>query len=136
TKEYSFLKGEWYCIEGRYLEYDGKSFGMGTMEVNVESFKGARKITSLACYPLKYHRETDTLRANLIERGRKFVALKGMNYKFHRGMAFFKKKRSVIKVNINGRIMIDPAIHRRINPNYPISTVRPKDPDILDSNDD
>lgn len=136
TKEYSFMKGEWYCIEGRYLEYDGKSFGMGAMEVNVESFKGARKITSLACYPLKYHRETDALRTNLIERGRKFVALKGMNYRFHRGMAFFKKKRSVIKVNINGRVMIDPAIHRRINPNYPISTVRPKDPDILDSDDD
>lgn len=136
TKEYSFMKGEWYCIEGRYLEYDGKSFGMGAMEVNVESFKGARKITSLACYPLKYHRETDALRTNLIERGRKFVALKGMNYRFHRGMAFFKKKRSVIKVNINGRVMIDPAIHRRINPNYPISTVRPKDPDMLDSDDD
>lgn len=136
TKEYSFMKGEWYCIEGRYMEYDGKSFGMGAMEVNVESFKGARKITSLACYPLKYHRETDTLRTNLIERGRKFVALKGMNYRFHRGMAFFKKKRSVIKVNINGRVMIDPAIHRRINPNYPISTVRPKDPDLLDSDDD
>ena len=136
TKEYSFMRGEWYCIEGRYLEYDGKSFGMGGMEVNVESFKGARKITSLACYPLKYHRGTDTIRTDLIERGRKFVALKGMNYRFHRGMAFFKKKRSVIKVNINGRVMIDPAIHRRINPNYPISTVRPKDPDILDSDDD
>ena len=33
------------------------------------------------------------------------------------------------QVNINGRVMVDPAIHRRINPNYPISTVRPKDPD-------
>src|SRR5699024_7442387 len=38
--------------------------------------------------------------------------------------------------NINGRVMVDPAIHRRINPNYPISTVRPKDPDILDTSDD
>jgi hypothetical protein len=59
-----------------------------------------------------------------------------MNYRFHQGMAFFKKKRSIIKVNINGRVMIDPAIHRRINPNYPISTVRPKDPDIIDPSDD
>jgi hypothetical protein len=51
-------------------------------------------------------------------------------------MAFYKKKRTVIKVNINGRVMIDPAIHRRINPNYPISTVRPKDPDFLGDSDD
>jgi len=29
TKESHFMKGTWYSIEGRYLEYDGKSFGMG-----------------------------------------------------------------------------------------------------------
>ncbi|KAL4792850.1 hypothetical protein BDV19DRAFT_245785 [Aspergillus venezuelensis] len=136
TKESSFMKGQWYSIEGRYLEYDGKAFGMGTMAAEVEAFKGARKITSLGCYPLKYHREADEIKTKLIERGKKFVALRGMNYRFHKGMAFFKKKRTVIKVNINGRVMIDPAIHRRINPNYPISTVRPKDPDLLDDSDE
>ncbi|PYH48889.1 ATP-binding protein [Aspergillus saccharolyticus JOP 1030-1] len=136
TKESSFMKGQWYSIEGRYLEYDGKSFGMGTMAADVESFKGARKITSLSCYPLKYHREAEAIKIKLIERGKKFVALRGMNYRFHKGMGFYKKKRSVIKVNINGRVMIDPAIHRRINPNYPISTVRPKDPDYLDGSDE
>ncbi|KAI9681618.1 MAG: hypothetical protein M1829_000815 [Trizodia sp. TS-e1964] len=136
TKESSFMKGQWYAIEGRYLEYDGKSFGMGTLDVQVESFKGARKITSLACYPFHYHKDKDVLREKLIERGRKFVALKGMNYRFHKGMAFYKKKRSIIKVNINGRIMVDPAIHRRINPNYPISTVKPKDPNEIESSDD
>ncbi|PLB42709.1 uncharacterized protein BDW47DRAFT_121810 [Aspergillus candidus] len=136
TKESSFMKGTWYSIEGRYLEYDGKSFGMGTMAAEVESFKGTRKITTLGCYPLKYHRESEDVKAQLIERGKKFVSLRGMNYRFHKGMGFYKKKRTVIKVNINGRVMIDPAIHRRINPNYPISTVRPKDPDFLDPSDD
>ncbi|PKY04987.1 hypothetical protein P168DRAFT_235269 [Aspergillus campestris IBT 28561] len=136
TKESSFMKGTWYSIEGRYLEYDGKSFGMGTMAAEVESFKGTRKITTLGCYPLKYHRESEDVKARLIERGKKFVSLRGMNYRFHKGMGFYKKKRTVIKVNINGRVMIDPAIHRRINPNYPISTVRPKDPDFLDQSDD
>lgn len=136
TKENSFMKGTWYNIEGRYLEYDGKQFGMGTMEVEVEQFKGPRKISSLACYPLKYHKDAESMKLKLIERGRKFVALKGMNYRFHKGMGFYKKKRQVIKVNINGRVMVDPAIHRRINPNYPISTVKPKDPDILDEDED
>lgn len=136
VKESSFMKGQWYSVEGRYLEYDGKDFGFGTMSAEVEAFKGARKITSLACYPLQYHRDSEALRARLIERGKRFVALRGMNYRFHKGMAYYKKKRSsVIKVNINGRVMIDPAIHRRINPNYPISTVRPKDPEMLDSSD-
>ncbi|KAI9816257.1 MAG: hypothetical protein M1827_001858 [Pycnora praestabilis] len=129
TKECSFMRGTWYNIEGRYLEYDGKSFGMGQMEVTVDQFKGARKITGLSCYPMKYHKDQEALKAKLIARGRKFVDLKGMNYRFHKGMAFYKRKKSIIKVNINGRIMVDPAIHRRINPNYPISTVKPTDPD-------
>lgn len=38
-----------------------------------------------------------------------------------------KKKRTVLKININGRVMVDPAIHRRINPNYEVSTVKPKE---------
>ena len=136
VKESSFMKGQWYSVEGRYLEYDGKDFGFGSMSAEVDSFKGARKITSLSCYPLKYHRDADALRTKLIERGKRFVALRGMNYRFHKGMAFYKKKRSfVVKVNINGRVMVDPAIHRRINPNYLISTVRPKDPDLLDADD-
>ncbi|KAM5432030.1 hypothetical protein MferCBS31731_007700 [Microsporum ferrugineum] len=130
SKESSFMRGQWYSIEGRYLEYDGKSFGMGTMSAEVDHFKGPRKISSLACYPLKYHRDPEALREQLIERGKKFVALQGMNYRFHKGMAFVKRKRSVIKVNINGRIMVDPALHRRINPNYAISTVKPKEPDL------
>lgn len=106
------------------------------MDCDVPAFKGARKITSLNCYPLKYHKNEEKLRADLIARGKKFVSLQGVNYKSHEGMAYVKKKRQIIKVNINGRIMIDPAIHRRILPNYQISTVKPKDPDLLDSDSD
>lgn len=135
SKESSFMRGQWYSVEGRYLEYDGKSFGMGTMAAEVGAFKGARKITSLACYPLKYHREPEAIKHKLIERGKKFVSLTGMNYRFHKGMAFYKRKRSIIKVNINGRVMVDPAIHRRINPNYPVSTVKPKEDDLDGSGD-
>jgi len=136
-KEFSFLKGEWYNIEGRYLEYDGKNWGFGSMDAEVASFKGARKITSLACYPLKYHKDEVKMRNQLIERGKKFVSLQGVHYKSHEGLAYYKKKRSVIKVNINGRVMVDPAIHRRILPNYQVSTVKPKEEDEpVDSDDE
>lgn len=138
NKEVHFIKGEWYSIEGRYLEYDGKTWGMGTMEVEVPSFKGARKITNLACYPLKYHKDEEGLRKQLIDRGKKFVSLQGVHYKHHEGLAYTKKKRQIIKVNVNGRVMIDPACHRRMLPNYQISTVKPKDPDTYtgSENDD
>ncbi|KAI0173188.1 hypothetical protein GGR52DRAFT_590370 [Hypoxylon sp. FL1284] len=134
-KHYSLVRGEFYYIEGKYFEYDGKQFGFGSMSEEIAEFRGARKITSLGCYPLKYHKNEAQLRKDLIDRGKKFVSLGGVHYKSHHGMAYHKKKKSVIKVNINGRIMVDPAIHRRINPNYPVSLVRPKDHDILSDYD-
>ncbi|KAK4987024.1 hypothetical protein LTR50_004889 [Elasticomyces elasticus] len=127
----SVMKGEWYTIEGRYLEYDGKAFGMGDFEIDVESFKGPRKISSLATYPLVYHKNPEGVTTQLIERGKRFVAMAGMNYQYHKGLAFQKKKKTVAKININGRIMVDPATFRRINPNYRISLIKTTDSDEM-----
>ncbi|KAK4097689.1 cation channel-like protein [Parathielavia hyrcaniae] len=135
-KHHGLMRGDYYYIEGKYFEYDGKQFGFGSMSEDIGDFRGARKITSLGCYPLKYHKNEAQLRSDLIERGKKFVSLSGVHYKSHQGMAYYKKKKAVVKVNINGRIMVDPSIHRRINPNYPISLVRPKDHDLLSDDDE
>lgn len=102
------------------------------MDVDVTSFKGARKINSLATYPIQYHKDEAKLRTDLIERGKKFVRLQGVQYKSMEGLAYQKRKRQVLKVNISGRVMVDPAIHRRINPNYQVSTVKAKEEHYLD----
>lgn len=147
-KHYHISKGEFYYVDGKvstktwrtqvtsltssqYFEYDGKQFGYGRMMEEIGDFRGAKKITSLGSYPLKYHKNEEQIRKDLIERGKKFASLSGVHYKSHHGMAYYKKKKSIIKVNVNGRVMIDPSIHRRINPNYPISLVRPKEQDVL-----
>ncbi|KAK3713648.1 hypothetical protein LTR37_008342 [Vermiconidia calcicola] len=127
----SMTRGEWYCVEGRYLEYDGKDFGFGDFEVDVEGFKGPRKITSLATYPLQYHQNPDGVKKQIIERGERFVNMEGMHYNFHKGMAFMKKKKQILRININGRVMIDPSTFRRVNPNYPISVIKAQDDDEL-----
>lgn len=51
-------------------------------------------------------------------------------------MAYYKRKKAIVKVNVNGRVMVDPSIHRRINPNYPISLVRPKDGESSEDDED
>jgi hypothetical protein len=64
------------------------------------------------------------IKKQLIERGMKFVALQGMNYRLQKGIAYMKHKNNIIRFIINGRVMIDPAIFRRINPNYPLSYLK------------
>jgi hypothetical protein len=135
-KNATMMRGEWYCVEGKYMEYDGKNFGLGNFEANVEAFKGPRKITSLSCYPLKYHKDPDGVKKQIIERGRQFVDLEGMQYRFHKGLAFHKKKKQVLKISVNGRVMVDPSTFRRINPNYPISFIKPHEDDELSDDEE
>lgn len=139
-KHSTIMSGDFYCIEGSYLEHNGKNFGYGTIGQEIPAFRGTRKITSLPCYPLKYHEKEAELRTKLIERGKKFVSLCGVHYKSYSGMAYVKKKGDVLKYNVQtSRIMIDSATFRRINPNYSSCTVRSRvrrPMDHLDFSDD
>lgn len=134
-KQATVSRGEFYSLEGRYIENDGKTFGLGDFELDIDAFKGTRKISSLPAYPLKYHRDETAVRKQILERGRRFVEYKGMNYRVHKGLAFMKKKKQVLKININGRVMVDPATFRRINANYPVSMLKSKDSEDLFSDD-
>lgn len=130
----SFMKGKWYSIESRYLDYDGKDFGVATVHGEVPAFSGARKISSLSCYPIQYHKNPEKAKQELMDRGKKFLGLRGMNYKTYAGMTYVKKEDKVLKVDVNGRVMIDPAIFRRVNPNYPLAVVKPMDSDVEEIN--
>jgi hypothetical protein len=123
-------------VDGRYLEYDGKAFGLGDHQVQIQAFKGHKKITSLSAYPLKYHKDSEGIKKQLIDRGMKFVALQGMNYRLQKGIAYMKHKNSVVRFNISGRVMIDPAIFRRINPNYQLSYIKHDELDQDEDNDE
>lgn len=92
---------------------------------DIDLFRGSQRIDSLACFPLIHHKEPAAMRATLLATAQKFVSLAGVHYKAHDGLAYMKKKDLVLKVNIDSRIMIDPAIFRRILPNYNVSDVKP-----------
>lgn len=129
----SMLRGDFYVVDGKYLEFDGKRFGHGSVVEEFEEFHGTRKITSLPFFPLSYHKDELNMRQTLIERGKKFVSLSGAHFKAYSGLAYMKgKKGAITKFHIQpSRIMVDPAIFRRINPNYFVSAVRPKGSDAL-----
>ena len=63
---------------------------MGKVTFTVRDFKGPRKISNLACFPFKYHPEYPKLKPDLIQRGKKFVALKGQTHRLLDGRAFQK----------------------------------------------
>lgn len=64
------------------------------------------------------------------------MALQGMNYRLQKGIAYMKHKANIIKFVVNGRVMVDPAIFRRMNPNYPFSYLRQEEMDAGDDESD
>ncbi|MCJ1437027.1 hypothetical protein MMC27_006412 [Xylographa pallens] len=62
-------------------DLDGTEFNRIPVEFSFEDFKGNRSITSLHCYPLKYHKEDDeekseqSFQEKLITRGRRYCEL-------------------------------------------------------------
>ena len=117
-------RGSFFHLDCRYVEYDGKAFGEANCALEVPEFRGVRKIDQLGVYPLQYHANEESIRSKLVERGKKFFELKGMHYRMYKGVAFFKRKKGFVKVNINGRVMVDPSTFRRINPNYRLAPVK------------
>ncbi|KAF8060706.1 P-loop containing nucleoside triphosphate hydrolase protein [Lyophyllum atratum] len=89
----------------------------------LHSFKGTAKIQDLDAYPLKYHPEPEKLRAALLQRGKKWMGMIGVHHMQYDGIAALKRGDKIAKHNVTGRIMIDRATFRRLNPNYqfPIS---------------
>lgn len=65
----------------------GKAFGRVQHRVIIPSFKGTRKIASLDAYPIKYHANPEQLKKTLINRGQKWLALRGIHHMQYKGPA-------------------------------------------------
>ncbi|OSC99323.1 P-loop containing nucleoside triphosphate hydrolase protein [Trametes coccinea BRFM310] len=106
--------------------FGGKTFGRVQSKIYIEHFSGTKKINSLAAYPLQYHHDPDALKQMLIERGRKWASLKGIHHMHYEGTAAIRLGKesyeTIVKYNVNSRVMIDRRNFLRLHPNY----ARPK----------
>ncbi|KAK5936733.1 hypothetical protein PMZ80_010996 [Knufia obscura] len=118
---------KYFHVEGRYLDFDGETFGEATAVLAIEEFRGAKQINLLPTYPLAYHRRSAELKTQLIKRGRAFVSLLGVHHRTYEGKAFYVNKDGhIITTSVKkSRIMVDPSFFRKRNPNYKRANVEP-----------
>lgn len=117
-------RGKWFQLDCHYVDYDGKTFGEAKAVIEIPEFSGSTRIDALSAFPLAYHQDEEQVRAKLMARGRKFGSFRGAHYKFYEGIAFFRKKRSMVRVNVRARIMVDPLTFRKMNPGYCVSPIK------------
>jgi hypothetical protein len=117
-------------LSTRCLNSDGRVLGETTVGIEIDIFRGARRIELLSAYPLEYHPEPDTTRRQLIEYGRQYVSLMGIHHRQYEGTAFyFDDEGEIVRRYIQGRIMVDAMCFQENKPNYPCPRVqkgRPK----------
>ena len=65
--------------------YDGVNFGKVLEFIKINQFEETREITSLKVYPLKCHPEEHMVRVQLLERGKKFLELRGRQHMSYKG---------------------------------------------------
>jgi len=118
-------KGKWFNMECHFVNYDGRNFGECKATAEIPEFEGTCRIECLPVFPLERHPNVASLTQKLIARGRKFGTLTGMQYKYYKGLAFFKKERKLLRITVQSRIMVDSLTFRRMNPNYSPNPVSP-----------
>ncbi|CAK7213823.1 hypothetical protein SBRCBS47491_001937 [Sporothrix bragantina] len=97
------------------LEYDGHKFGYDTAHVYIMPFAGTVPIDSLDAYPLSYHANPETVRASLLDRGKRYAALAGWHYVSYKSTAIEMKENGPVRVSIDSRIVVDAQTHGRFN---------------------
>ncbi|KAJ3573032.1 hypothetical protein NPX13_g4849 [Xylaria arbuscula] len=55
-----------------YIDFDGQRFSPVRGDVSIEAFDGEREITKLPIYPLRFHKDHESLLKELQDRGQKF----------------------------------------------------------------
>ncbi|KAF4625596.1 hypothetical protein G7Y89_g12572 [Cudoniella acicularis] len=73
------------AINVEYIDFDGREFGTVDAQFSLPEFEGMKYLNELDIFPLQYHPDHEAMRERLLERGRKFVSLKGRQHKMYSG---------------------------------------------------
>jgi hypothetical protein len=111
------------------LDFNGKVFGETLSEHAIKKFPGAKQITALEVFPLKYHPGKKHIRAYLTKCGRKFLSIIDVHLCEYKGKAFYIEKERVVEIFIKSRIVVDAAYFREENPNYTRPSIKESNKD-------
>jgi hypothetical protein len=109
---------KYFHVKARYLDFDGKVLGETLSKYTIKKFRGAKQITALKVFPLKYHLNEKHIRAYLTEYSRKFLSMMDVHLCEYEGIAFYIKKGRVVEIFIKSRVVVDAPYFREENPNY------------------
>lgn len=98
-----------------YVDWDGDNFGRSSYNLTVPPFVGTSPIMSLPAIPLVFHPDQNTVRRDLIARGKLWEELSGYHYKDYEGLATSRFDNREYNFKVKGRIIIDTEAYNTFN---------------------
>lgn len=114
-------KPPYYVVWLDYLDWNGERCGYTSTKVVVPYFHAYRHVVSLPVSPLVYHKTAPEIRAKLLERGRKFEALRGYHFQSCHGTKILLETKCPEERPVAGRVIVDAYAYHSSN-----NIVRPK----------
>lgn len=79
--------GRDWMLTGHHIDFDGSDYGSRSIRVSIEPYDGFKLLRDLTATPFDRlpESEQETLRKELVARGRKFISLQGNKYRWYDG---------------------------------------------------
>lgn len=74
-----------YIVSGKTFSHDGEHYGYEEVQVGQPPYKGMKALTKLSAVPHDYYAETESAKKYLLQRGKKFLSLRGSHYRTYAG---------------------------------------------------
>lgn len=104
---------EFLKLEVEYHDWDGQKSGFRQTEFHIEEFRGEVPLTNLEQVPFKFLKREETVREELIARGKKFENMIGYHFKHYSGTKFTKTPSGMRKGQLNARIVVDAYAYHK-----------------------
>ncbi|RGP78409.1 hypothetical protein FLONG3_3545 [Fusarium longipes] len=98
---------DYWKIYLEYVDWNGHRCGYASTHVVIREFDGYRRVSSLPVYPLSFDSKEAEIRQRVVQRGRKFEALRGYHFQRCSGTKILLLTEEPEQRPVSGRVIID-----------------------------
>ncbi|QGI68221.1 hypothetical protein CEK27_012192 [Fusarium fujikuroi] len=98
-----------------YVDWNGNRCGYANTMIIIPEFPAYRRVTLLPAYPLSFHNSPSKIREQMVERGRKFEALRGYHFQTCSGSKILLPPRKSEERPVSGRVIVDAHAYYMTN---------------------
>ncbi|KAH8884180.1 P-loop containing nucleoside triphosphate hydrolase protein [Thozetella sp. PMI_491] len=97
-----------WMLTAERIEYQGQNLSYVPHTINIRKYDGCKPIRQQPAFPLRYHPEEKRIRQHLSARGRQYLSLAGVHYRFYDGPAKFYDPEILMTPKTHANVRLNP----------------------------